>query len=286
MGRKEALGARRLALPLAFVAILLATTPDADAQLTSNVFRRVLMIRAGDSVGTAFTIDVDGRQYLLTAKHVVASLKAEDTIGIRKGDDWISTRVTAFRCHDPIDIAVLIPPNKLTVSFPLEPTMAGIRYGQDVYFVGFPYGVLFTEGKNINGFYPVAFVKKGVMSASTVENGVVVIFLDGHNNPGFSGGPIVYRDFDRSDFVYKLAGVVSGYRPELTPVLCPKEIKPNEDLSKVESWRVVKLPDGRRLRLEDTDHLVATNTGIVVGYSIEHAVDLIRKHPVGPKITD
>jgi hypothetical protein len=27
------------------------------------------------------------------------------------------------------------------------------------------------------------------------------------------------------------------------------------------------------------------NTGIVIAFGIEHAVDLIRQHPIGPKVT-
>lgn len=271
---------------LTLLPLLFSTVPGAHAQLPSNVFRRVLMIQAGESAGTGFTIDVDGRQYLITAKHVVSSLKPEDTILVRKGDDWDRVTVKIFRCDDPIDIAVLVPPSQLTVSFPLEPTMTGLRYGQDMYFAGFPYGLLFMDGKNVNGLYPIPFLKKAIMSASTNVNGAKVIFLDGHNNPGFSGGPIVYRDLDRRDFVYKVAGVVSAYRPELIPVVTPEEIEPGEDTTREEEWRIVRLKSGHLVRLKDTDQMVPTNSGIVIGYSITHAVELIRKHPIGPKVAE
>jgi len=266
--------------------ILLLMLPAANAQITANVFRRVFMIKAGKDIGTAFTIDVDGRQYLVTAKHVVASLKGRDSIFLRKGEDWISTTVDVFRCEDPVDIAVLIPPAQLTVTFVLEPTMSGVQFGQDVFFVGFPYGKIFTDGRNVNGFYPLPFVKRGVLSAQTIDNGATSIWLDGHNNPGFSGGPIVFRDLLRNDFVYKVAGIVSGYTPELTPILRPVDIPADEDQSMVESWRIVQLPNGHRVRLEDTEQRVAANSGILRGYSIQHAVDLIRKHPTGPRVTD
>jgi S1-C subfamily serine protease len=188
------------------------------------------MIRpaGSESIGTGFTLEVDGRQYLITAKHVIASLKTpEDVIEIRKGDQWIPLTVKVLRCDDPIDIAVLVPPSQLTVTFSLEPTLKDIRFGQDVYFAGFPYG-MFTSGQNVNATFPIAFVKKAIMSASMNQNGATTIFLDGHNNPGFSGGPIVYRDLDQSNFVFKLAGVVAGYRFDRTPVLKREEIKPND----------------------------------------------------------
>jgi hypothetical protein len=242
------------------------------------------MIRpAGSPVqGTGFTLEVDGRQYLITAKHVVAGLKAEDIIEIRKADQWSPVNMKIFRCDDPIDIAVLVPPNQLTVTFPLEPTMKGIRYAQDMYFAGFPYG-LFT---NSGGLFPLAFIKKAIMSASTSENGITTIFLDGHNNPGFSGGPIVYRDLDRSDFTFKLAGVVSGFRFDRTPVLKPEEIKPEQIKPEDIARNRIVTKNGHFFRLTDSEDSVDFNTGIVVGYGISHALHLIAKNPIGPKVSD
>ena len=39
-----------------------------------------------------------------------------------------------------------------------------------------------------------------------------LLFLDGHNNPGFSGGPVCYRKADNE--LFPIAGVVSGYYSE------------------------------------------------------------------------
>ncbi len=256
-------------------------------QVTSNVLRRVLLIQAGDLAGTGFTIDVDGRQYLITAKHVVSGLGDQGTIRIRKDQDWTSAQVKIFRCEEPIDIAVLIPDKQLTVNFPLDPTSARAQYGQDFYFVGFPYGQLFfNKGNNSVGYYPLPFIKKATLSAEGKEQGGGVIFLDGRNNPGFSGSPIVFRDLEQAGLVFKVAGVVSGYRPELVPVVKPREIKANEEVRTIEAWRIVTLKDGRKVKLEDTEQMVPTNSGIIVGYNIFSAVDLIRKHPEGPRALD
>src|SRR5262245_26406361 len=124
------------------------------------------------------------------------------------------------------------------------------------------------------------------MSASVNEKGVRTVFLDGHNNPGFSGGPIVYRDLERRDFAYKVAGVVAGYHFGATPVLKPEEIKLEqvkpEDIAQ---GRIIQR-DGRPFRLNDIEQLVKFNTGIVVGYEIEHALDLINKIPIGPTTSE
>jgi hypothetical protein len=116
---------------------------------------------------------------------------------------------------------------------------------QDMYFLGFPYGELFSDLK----------VEK-VVSTSR--------FLLSKN--------------------MKVAGVVSGCTPDLQFVLEPKKIMPGEDLHKVEPWRIVKIK-GEKFRLEDTKQMVDTNSGIVRGYAIESAINLIKNHPQGPVVT-
>lgn len=261
------LGYRSLGLCLTLALLVVFQAAPLTGQVPSNVFRRVLMIKAGASIGTAFTIDVDGRQYLITAKHVVADLKDEDNVDIRKGAAWQPTVFKVLRCPEPIDIAVLIPRAQLTVSFALDPDNK-FFFGQDVYFVGFPYG-LATDGKNVNGAFPLAFMKKGIISATQNEGDATLLFVDGHNNPGFSGGPIVYRNLNQSQpNVFHVAAVVSGFRHEYEPVLRLVEVKPGDK------------------KLVETGELVRQNTGIVRGYAIRHALELIRKNPTGPKVSD
>jgi len=68
------------------------------------------------------------------------------------------------------------------------------------------------------------------------EHGANVLYLDGQNNPGFSGGPIVFRDLKNPAVIYKLTGVVSAFRADPVPVLKPEAIAPQqvtpEDLQK------------------------------------------------------
>ena len=95
--------------------------------VTANVLKRVVRISVGSASGTAFTIDVDGRHYLITAKHVVATVKAaEATIGVcGDGGKCTDKLFTVLRCADPIDIAVLVPREILTVTFSLPATWLG-----------------------------------------------------------------------------------------------------------------------------------------------------------------
>jgi S1-C subfamily serine protease len=269
------------------VAALTCWVGTARAQLTTNVLLRVRMIRpaGSSSFGTGFTLEVDGSQYLVTAKHVVAGMKDSDTLEIRQGDQWTPLTVKVLRANDA-DIAVLIPPRQLTVSFPLEPSLTGIRLPQDVYFLGFPYGLPYdlpTKPLGLIQGFALPFIKKGVVSAMTDH--AKVIFLDGHNNPGFSDGPIVFRDLDQSEVVFKLAAVVSGFRPELLPILKLREITPDKVSSAdIAQQRIVR-KEGHLYRLDDTDEVVNSNTGIVIRYNIGYALDLIHKNPIGPKVS-
>ena len=252
--------------------LLLALMGQALAQVPRAVFSRVLMMQVGNNLGTSFTIDVNQQQYLITAKHLVTALNSEDTVQFRQGGHWVPVKVKVFRCDEPIDIAVLVPPTQMTENFPLEPTIDGVQFGQDMFFLGFPYGIFSTYGLN-----PIPFIKKAILSALNNETGVGTIFLDGHNNPGFSGGPIVFRDLSRRDEIYKVAGVVGGFRFDITPVVTLEEIKQEQVKPEDRAQARLVEREGHLFRLNDTEMQVRFNTGIVHGYSITHAIDLIHK---------
>ena len=114
-----------------------------------------------------------------------------------------------------------------------------------------------------------------------------MFFLDGHNNPGFSGGPIVYRDLNQTGSpVFHVAAVISGYQPEFEPVRRPRELEPGEVVAPKDQQYVVTTPDGKKFLMAEAGTYVRLNTGIVKGFDIKYAVELIRKNPSGPKATD
>jgi Trypsin-like peptidase domain len=264
-------------------------TVRVPAQIPSNVLLRTFRISEDNpdttpnySYGTAFTIDVDQRQYLVTAKHLVAAMKDEGIVRIQKGINWVPLSVKVFRCEGEIDIAVLVPEQQLSVSFELPANADGVQLGQDIYFAGFPYGYSsVTDAKS-----SLPFIKKGIWSRMVRTSDASIYYLEGHDNPGFSGGPVVFRDFRKSTYTFNVLGVISGYESEYSPVmrLVPikdSEIKP-EDIARN---RITK-KDSQSYRLDDTGDVVEQDTGIVKAYNIVHAVDLIKKHPSGPLVSD
>jgi hypothetical protein len=252
---------------------------------TDHTLTRVFQIQAGTKIGTAFTIEVDGREYLITAKHVVSELlNTKNEVQICRSDGQCpAMEVTILRCDDPIDIAILVLRRPMSPRSQVRPELRGLVYGQDIFFLGFPFGLNTMLGTDPH--YPVPLIKKGTASGEVRINGATVILIDGHNNPGFSGGPVVYRDLANPSGLEKIAGVVSGFRNDLSPVFSTKKIQSSEVSREDIVEQRVQQKGSELLRLTETNDVVRANTGIVIAYAIDHAIDLIKKNPVGPTLS-
>ncbi len=265
---------------------------SSNAQVTSNVLRRTFLILVSSKTGTAFTIEVDGRQYLITAKHVVESLpnEQESTIKVLRKNGLVDLKVTVFKCDDPCDIAVLVPPRQLTINYSLEPASNGMVLGQDAYFIGYPFCMTKTYATLPDVF---GVVKKATVAQfdNIPDKNMSLILLDGHNNPGFSGSPVVYQNIFKNNSgqpVLMVAGVISGFKHDWSEIKeKEKEIQHSEITpADIADNNVFQAPDGKLYRLKNTNKVVALNTGIIRTWDIGSAVDLIRKHPIGPKTDD
>jgi hypothetical protein len=217
--------------------------------ITVNVFSRVFFIKTPSNLGTAFTIEVDSRQYLVTARHVVEGLCAPVEIQVSHDNQWKSLRVERLWIHaaKDIDVAVLPMPLQLSRTLPCPPTIEGLVWGQETFFLGYPFG-LTGERTEHNGGFPIAFVRGATFSAGLRDSeGLMLLMLDGHCNEGFSGGPIVFRPrgSQRSNDQLAIAGVVAGFESVPSPV----QIKSGE-----------------------TQMSVLTNAGLVRGHAIDHAI--------------
>jgi hypothetical protein len=222
--------------------------------VTSNVIQRTHYIKYGNSIGTCFTIDIDGRQYVVTAKHVLRGIKQNDKCEIYWNSTWTQVdTLLVGECPGNVDIIVVALRVQLSPTHPLPVGDAGAVFGQDVYFLGFPFGLSADLGA-ANRYFPVPFIKKGVLSSIVTDpSGARIFYLDGNNNPGFSGGPVVFP-FERRLDDLRVAAVVSGYRFDPQPVYI-----------------------GDRA----TDLISHHNTGIIISYGVSHAVDVVKQNPVG-----
>lgn len=220
--------------------------------ITLNVIQRVFRLKYKNQLGTCFTIEVEGSQYLVTAKHVleikdlkkqtVDSLHDGEQVEIFRNGQWVSAEVSNVRHSEISDISIFTIKVNIP-AHPMEATSDGISYGQDLYFLGFPYGLSSNVGA-LNRDFPMPLVKKGILSAFLTEEVGRPLLIDGHNNPGFSGGPVVFKLQDSNAF--RVAGVIHGYKPEY----------------KVENGILVPIEN--------------TNSNIIIAYPIENALSLIK----------
>ena len=63
--------------------------------------------------------------------------------------------IASIGADNPLDFNldmnfVLVPPNQLTPALQIEPSSHGFMFGQDMYFVGFPYGLFTSVGHSVN----------------------------------------------------------------------------------------------------------------------------------------
>lgn len=225
--------------------------------ITTNILQRTFQFSFGENQGTCFTIDYDNRQYIVTARHLVEPITDSATIRIKHEKIWKDCPVNLVgHGEGEIDISVLAAGIQISPQYPLPPTSAGLTLGQDTYFLGFPYGWSSEVGE-LNDNFPMPLVKKATMSA--IDFNPNLFFLDGHNNPGFSGGPVVFSEVGKPGAQLSVAGVISGYRFRNEPVYL----------------------EGKRTPLE-----FKYNTGIILAYGIKHAIDLISENPIGFNLGD
>lgn len=125
----------------------------------------------------------------------------------------------------------------------------GPTLGQQVWFLGYPFGHIGLVGRFQDQLIP--FIKRGTISAINHNDpNAVIVYIDGFNNPGFSGGPILYCDFHK--LAYGLLRVVNGYRADAAKIT---------------------------VHGQPVDADVLVNSGILIGYSIKRAVQAIDAKP-------
>ena len=232
--------------------------------ITSNVFQRTFQIKAPGGYGTCFSVDVQGKRYLLTARHVAQDVK--DNVAVRHEGVWKDVSVDVIgHGEGDIDISVLAPNYPFGASHPLPATSRGLVFGQDVFILGYPFGISTDVGK-VNSDLPLPIVKRATMAGSTKSdehnNLLHALLLDVFGNEGFSGGPVVYDPHSGSGKAseFCVAGVVAHYRPTKRPIY-------------VEG---TDTPSGL---------YYFENPSILVAYNIKYATDIINDNPKGLELT-
>ncbi len=174
---------------------------------------RTFISPSRSTYGTALILDVDCKQYLVTAAHIVPPSDNEhityDLYGPHKERDgdqgaWhrVRQRIIGIDRSSDVDLAVTTVGVPIVNNSPISTRLKMLKYGQEVYYFGFPQG--FNLAPILGRSAP--FVRRATISMNLIE-GNRQMFLDGYSAPGFSGGPvIIYPNTDRD----VLVGVVTA----------------------------------------------------------------------------
>ena len=221
--------------------------------VSKDILQSVFYIRYGINYGTCFLVSIEKNMYYITARHLFPNILANKTaieIEIFQNGKWNIKKVRYLVHTDPkVDITVLDLKMKSATADSFD--LGGKTYflSQDCFFLGYPFGLKMEDilGKMNNGF-PIPFIKKAIISSFITDaSDVTRIYLDGHNNPGFSGGPVVIsNNNDGSDNQMRIIGVVSSY-----------------------------LNDIKVLKTKTGNYNITENSGIVLSYHFDIVFDII-----------
>ena len=229
----------------------------------TNILHRIFNVRVANhttvlSVGTAFVVDEDNREYLVTARHMAEPL-GSGVLQVLGVDGWVTHSEEAVgHGSQSVDVSVIalartiVPENG---RFPVAFGMGGMIYGHEVLFLGFPTGYDPNSVPRLASGSPLPLVKYARMSSLPLKG--FPMWLDGHNNPGFSGSPLCFVPSKSGEL--SVAGVVTAYQYLREPVYAKGD--------------------------SETDLYVHANMGLIQAWDIQHALDLIHKNPVGAVIS-
>ena len=217
--------------------------------VSSTILCNVFYVQIGYGIGTSFCVNYKDKKYLVTARHMVVDKDEVDLCVLKNGVYEHQRAKVLFSDNDNVDIVVLqVAVDKRIEGIPIFKEQPDVKAGQELYFLGFPFGM--DRGEyDFNGGYPVPFVKHAFLSCATGVNGYAHFWLDGEDNPGFSGGPVVYEAEDSRQY---LLGVISSYRNDVKPVL---------------------KKDG-----SETEYIYKENSGIINAPGKNSIIDIIEKN--------
>jgi len=197
----------------------------AQDYITSEIISRVFHMKYKSGTGTTFLIDKDSTNYFVTAKHILEHAKFGEKITIEIYQDSLWKTLSGnvyFDTTKNVDVALIKPKGLNFVQSGISLKNIPMILGDEGFFMGFPYGLSTSDAGGINSGFPFPLMKKAVYSGSSTENEIFIILLDGHNNPGFSGGPVLFKDrFKSGDNKFHLVGVVSAYVNQQNELVTP-----------------------------------------------------------------
>ena|SRR5580698_550656 len=117
------------------------------------------------------------------------------------------------------------------------------------------------------------FVKHCTPSAESVDKGLAIWVLEGINNEGFSGGPVLYGTGPNQ----QVFAVISGFHQE------PLEVLPAPKPGEKQTGSIPPSPklSGPKSK-EPEKKIVNVNSGFIIAFYLDPEIKAIRNDPIGP----
>ncbi len=185
--------------------------------IITNILDRVFRILHNNQTASSYTIEKGDQQYLVTASHVFKDTDNVNELKIYHDNGWKKIPVkVAFNSLDLGDTIVFKLEKDISPRHKIEYGMCNVILYTKAYFLGFPFEMAISDSTVQFNKFPRPFVKSGIISNTDAsKHGLVTVYLDGHNNEGFSGGPAVWV-YPNDSQRLRIIGTVSGYLREAT----------------------------------------------------------------------
>jgi hypothetical protein len=191
--------------------------------ITTNILQRTFYIRNQQYLGAGFTFEKNDSQYLASVSHTFPFTEHGQQIefSIMRGADWVTMSGNILKHPNPdVDIVIIALTSDISPRLPITLAMQELILGREAFFLGFPLGNFMEDTQYLNDGYPIPFVKKGIVSTMPIKkNDLLLFYLDGINNPGFSGGPCVFPRVGAGGPI--VCGIIKGYLPQKIEVNTP-----------------------------------------------------------------
>ena len=153
---------------------------------TRVVLQRVLRMRCDENTASGFVLHENGRQFVVTAKHLLSGTPLGADAEFRVDGKWCALEPKAAAELD--DVAVLESGAPLVPQLDIEFRNVTYTLGTDVMLLGYPLNIE-GGGEEYNLGRPLPIVKRG--NLCKVGDSGDRLLIDAVGNPGLSGGPIV-----------------------------------------------------------------------------------------------
>lgn len=231
---------------LTLIFLLLSFSIFSQNLASQDILLNTFMIKTESGTLSAFLVEVKGQEYLISARHGFRKHQKSGTkvsLEVMLDRKFTKESATFYTYSDTsIDIAAIRLTRNIKRIAPPQISKGDFFIGQTCMFFGYPYGSFYTDAD----LSYIPFVKKGVISAFNEQ----IVFLDGINNPGFSGGPVLVQNDSTKE--KKIIAVISGYHPEFNLVS-------DKQKHKIDSLRYY------------------TNSGIIYSYRIGKLEEILPK---------